>query len=140
SLARARGKGPVALVKPLRLIRPIVMNSVELGNPASKKVGCVSASALGKLEKSWTWLHVAALVSDDGRKHVAASSVFCLGDLTEEVSEPRIVLCDADGVNVRHQLRVWNPGASAGDFDELCSRFLFRRFPRCFIESVFVHV
>ena len=76
------------------------MNSVELGNPASKKVGCFSASALRKLEKSGTWLHIAALVSDDGRKHAAASGIFCLGDLTQEVSEPRIVLCDADGVNV----------------------------------------
>jgi len=57
-------------------------------------------SSLGKLEKTRPWQLITGLVSDNGGKQPAASRIFCLGNLAEEMSYTRVVVLNGDRVDV----------------------------------------
>jgi len=68
----------------IRMLLPIVENSVELGHPEESMVCNLAVKPFGKFIEPLAWLHVVELMDDEHGKQASASLLLVGGNLAEQ--------------------------------------------------------
>src|SRR5437016_4132837 len=91
-----------------RLFVPGCEYSFDLFNPTLDDIRSVMTQSLCEVEKPRTRLIISMFMNDQRGQHTAACAAFFLGNFTEKVSEPTVIIVKMNGMNLPDKIRVRN--------------------------------